>query len=119
MSDEMPRRITILDTRIDLAQKMLYWKVRFHDNEKEITLAYPQQDLLDCLGIHGSPTDQQMQVFCNDMIGKEINIIMTATVKELPDISNMTDNQFDEFTNDLLSDYPIYEIMNEGKTEDK
>jgi hypothetical protein len=114
MPEPNTQRVRILEARYSRKTSLVLWTVKFLDGkhqDKEVRLAYRSSDLGEALGIRGKITPKQMEDFCQMMIGKEINLVMIADMKEVPNMRNMSDEELQKTMGNIYHKYPCYEII--------
>jgi len=70
------RKVKILNTDYNKESNLVKWHIKDIKEDKEITLAWGGSDLAKALGIKKDIPPDVMKNFCEEMIGKTINLIM-------------------------------------------
>ncbi len=111
------RRIKILDTKYNQKQHVIYWKVRYLDDNHEITWVYRVNDIANALLGRDdiSLTPEQAIKFNENWKGKEKWVTEEFTRNQLPKISDMTEHEIDAMSSEM-NDYPIFELLG-GKSD--
>ena len=79
------KRVKILDASYVKEMRLVIWKIAIIDEDMVIRLAWRAGDLNQALDISIEIPDDLMAKFCNDIIGKELNLVMEGQCVELPD----------------------------------
>ena len=76
------RRVTIISTDYDAGLKLITWKMSDVNTKEELTIAWRSTDLQQAMNINPNLTipDELMTKFCNDIVGKTINLDMESKV---------------------------------------
>jgi len=115
------RKILILESEYSEENNLVVWKVRFLDDNSELTLAWHKNDLCEALlgkEVHASHED--MKKFCSNMDGKEISIVMSPSQHVIPTtgISGLSIEDMHAISSSLDS-YPFYEVQSYLMGENK
>jgi len=121
---EKKSRIKIVDTNYNEDFNLVQWKVNMLEDDKEIVLAWRGNDLGDALGITKEIPPDLMKKFCKDMIGKEINLVISSDTDQfdVEKFAQLKPEEMQNVINDLEKKYPFYEVeyleKKEGKSND-
>jgi len=115
MTQEMkaaePKRVKILQTEYVKRNDLVVWTIQILSDMKVIRMAWLGNDLAIALGIKGKIEPYLMTKFCQDMVGKEINLVIDAVIKEPPTFSKDMDMKAIKDLHDELDKYPYYEVV--------
>jgi hypothetical protein len=115
MTDQA-KKIKILATRFEKTSGMIYWKVIFLEDNKEMTLAWPKQDLIPALLgkklIDFVLPDEEIEKFCHNILGKEISLIITCGMQMPSDLKNLTTERIQKLAQNL-DQFPFYEVCHD------
>jgi len=100
------RRVTIISTDYDSGLKLITWKMYDINTKEEFSIAWRSTDLQQAMNINPNLTipDNLMEKFCNDIIGKTINLDMESKVHLAKSTSNAEDGI------DIMDAYPFNEV---------
>jgi len=112
------RKVKILETSYTIETDLIKWKIRYLDNNEEVTLAWLSSDLGVALGIKGDIPKELIPDFCEKMKGKEIYLDNIA-VEEPPDIDSFKKHDPSSMQQecDNLDKYPYHEVLKEMQGE--
>lgn len=107
MSDS--RRVRIENTEYNEKYKIVFWEMLDLSSNERIRQAWRSSDLAEALGITQEISAKDMLKFCDDMIGKEINLVMQAKAGELPAMDSLSESDMAKLDKDL-NNYPLSEV---------
>lgn len=115
MTDQA-KKIKILATRFERASGMIYWKVVFLEDNKEMTLAWPKQDLIPALlgknFVDFILPDEEIEKFCHNILGKEVSLVITCDMQMPSDMKNLTTEKMQKLSQHL-DQFPFYEVCDD------
>jgi hypothetical protein len=118
MAQEKPKRVKILNASYNDVTNIVKWEIRDIKEKRELTLAWNSNDLGQALGIEQMIPPEAMSKFCEDMVGKEINLIMHS--EDMPvnafNITEAGENEFGDFNNKFS---PYQDIIGKVLEEDE
>jgi len=106
------RRVKILETDYNEELNLVQWKVQDLETNNIIDMAWRGKDLGIALGITQEIPPELMKKFCNDIIGKIINLVMNSEAdkynyNKLKDLDEDTRNKTIE---EWEKNYPFFEL---------
>tara|TARA_Y100000310_G_scaffold57488_2_gene52727 strand:+ start:53119 stop:53466 length:348 start_codon:yes stop_codon:yes gene_type:complete len=92
-------RVKVLNTSYNKKNNLVKWHIKEVESDKETTLAWDGNDLGTALGIKKVIPPTAMKEFCNQMVGKEINLVMKAEHfgVSAATIGESSDDQLEDF----------------------
>ena len=60
----------------DSVSDMITWELHFVDRDKKQIFAYPSEDIKIALNINAEVTPDHWSIFCDQMQGKEFNLVL-------------------------------------------
>lgn len=109
---EQKTRVKILDTNYREDLNLVQWKIKMLEDDKNITLAWRGGDLGEALGITKEIPPDLMEKFCKDMIGKEINLVLSPEMDKFDaeSFKKLSDKEMQNISNEMERKYPYYEV---------
>jgi hypothetical protein len=109
-----PKKIRVLSTRFEKTSGMIYWKVLFLEDNKEMTLAWPKQDLVPALLGNESfiLPDEEIEKFCQNILGKEINLVIACDTQFPDKVKDLSTEKIQKLAQDL-DRFPFYEVCDD------
>lgn len=105
-----PKRIKILKSKYHKEKDIVEWLVEFSEDKNRMTLVWPSKDLGLAIGIKSIIPQKEMEKFCKDIEGKEINLIIESDIESVPSFKDMNNDQLDRLNN-TLDKYPFFESI--------
>ena len=115
-----PRRVKIENTEYNDKYNIVFWEMLDIGTGEKICQAWRGTDLGETLGIKGDIPPDLMRKFCDDMKGKELNLVMEGINIELPTSGDVANEQF-EAVSKRFDEFPLDEvcrILTEGDQEE-
>lgn len=109
---EKTSRVKILDTDYNKELNLVQWKIQMLEDEKQLVLAWRGSDLGHALGITAIIPPDIMKKFCEDIKGKEINLVMSSEMDQFDadKFANLSPTEMQKISNEMEEKYPFYEV---------
>ena len=105
------RRVKILTSEYDSQNNIILWGIKFLDNvdDKSVKIAWRASDIQSAFNIKGDITTAHVKMFSEIMLGKELNLEMTANSSAY--VKNPKSANNDELDNatKYWHEYPFWE----------
>ena len=105
-----PKRIKIIKSKYHTDKDIVEWLVEFAEDKHRMTLVWPSKDLGAAIGIKAVIPPKDMEKFCKDIEGKEINLIIESDIESVPSFKDMSNDQLERL-NKTLDKYPFAESL--------
>jgi len=113
------QKVKIIKSKYHKEKDVVEWLIEFVSDKKRITMVWPSNDLGIALGITKDIPIEEMEKFCKDIKGKEINLVIESDMKDIPSFKDATDDQIDNMSK-VIDKYPFFESIEiQGDTDSK
>ena len=109
---EKTMRVKVLDTNYDEDRNLIKWLLKDLEENKDFTLAWLGDDLGNQFNIKGHLPPSAIRTFCEAMINKEFNLVMTSDA-EMLDSESFKDDKKVEKANQDINKYPYQQVLDQ------
>ena len=109
---EKTMRVKALDTNYDESRNLIKWLLKDLEENRDFTIAWNGDDLGKQFNIRGDLPPTAIRAFCEMMINKDFNLVMTSDTEE-HDEAFFKDKKKVEKANQDMNQYPLNKIVDQ------